>query len=74
LQSITATIVCVGTLTVNASASIENGSGSRMIPVDIVYWNPWIDKAKALADLGDNCIFMSTYPFMYVCMYVCMYV
>lgn len=41
-------------ITVQAAASLTDATGKSVLwPHDVVFWNPWIVKAKALADLGD---------------------
>ena len=41
-------------LTVQAAASLSDATGRSVLwPHDVVFWNPWIAKAKALSDLGD---------------------
>ena len=43
-------------LTVTASAFLQNSNTKAIVtvPHDVVFWNPWIDKAVALVDLGDD--------------------
>ena len=42
-------------LRIAKSASLLSPDGSEtMVPVDVVLWNPWIDKSRALADLGEE--------------------
>jgi glucose-6-phosphate 1-epimerase len=38
---------------VSVTAELDSSS-ALMIPHDIVFWNPWVEKSRALADLGDD--------------------
>jgi hypothetical protein len=42
-------------LTVSVHAELDStDSSSILLPHDIVLWNPWVDKSRALTDLGDD--------------------
>lgn len=41
-------------LSVSKSSSVHTQSGEVLVPTDVVFWNPWIEKAKGLADLDDD--------------------
>ena len=43
-------------VTVTASAFLQDSNTEVIVtvPHDVVFWNPWIDKAAALVDLGDD--------------------
>lgn len=45
-------------LTVHAHAGVREAGGLRSgvlhAPLDVVVWNAWVDRAKAIADLGDE--------------------
>ncbi|CAM9604716.1 unnamed protein product [Scytosiphon promiscuus] len=43
-----------GTKVANSCVKTSPGAEEVCVPVDVVLWNPWIDKAKSLADFGDE--------------------
>ncbi|CAM9864755.1 unnamed protein product [Pylaiella littoralis] len=43
-----------GTTVANSCAKTAPGAAEVCVPVDVVLWNPWIAKAKSLADFGDE--------------------